>query len=223
MFSRRVAKTAWSVKAAFLAAVTAWSLPASAAELAALVMEAAGAEPVLSRDSLVSPGQTFDLGSEGRVTLAYLSSCVMETIEGGRFTVGAEQSEVTGGKVERTAAECLAGGPTIQTGADSESGGAFSRDPFAPPLVKSTQPILLLPGIAADARVHFVIARIDAKTKPISLEAQGPVLDLMRVQQALALGGKYKVEAEGRTVTFAVIGDPPPGGASTFERIVVMQ
>jgi hypothetical protein len=186
-------------------------------------MEAAGANPVLARDSLVSPGQSFDLGADGKVTLTYLSSCVVERIEGGRFTVGAQQSEVTDGKVQRSAADCMGAGATIEAGSDSESGGAFSRDPFAPPLVRSTQPIILLPGIAADRRVRVVIARIDAKTKPLALEAQGPVLDLMRIQQALALGGKYKVEAEGRTVTFAVIGDPPPGGASTFERIVVMQ
>jgi hypothetical protein len=223
MSSRKSTKTAWSVKVLFLTALMIGSLPASAAELAALVMAAAGVNPELARDSLVSPGQSFDLGADGKVTLAYLSSCVVERIEGGRFTVGSDQSEVTDGKVERSASDCLAAGTTIETGPDAESGGAYSRDPFAPREVKATQPIIMIPGIARDRRVHFVIERIDTKTTSLVLDSEGPVLDLMRVERALALGGKYKVEADGRTATFTVIGEPPPAGASTSERIVVMQ
>lgn len=228
MFFRKGAQTAksvtaWPAQAVLLAGLMLGSLPASAAELAALVLEAAGTEPALLRDSLVSPGQSFDLGTTGKVTLAYLSSCVVETIEGGRITVGTGQSAVIGGKVERSASDCLAASSRLETGADAESGGAYSRDPFAPRVVLSPQPIIMLPGIAPDRRVRVVIERIDTKTTPLALDSAGPVLDLMRVQRALALGGKYKVEAEGRTATFTVVGDPPPAGAGNLERIVVMQ
>lgn len=199
--------------------------PASAAELAALVTEAAGAAPELVRDSLLSPGQAFDLGAEGRVVLAYFQSCVVETIHGGRFTVGTDWSDVVGGEVVRDVYGCQ--GTTIQAGVDAESGGVYSRSIPVPATtgttIRTTQPILLVPGIDAGHKVHFMIERLDLVSQSLALDCDGPVLDLMHVEQALVLGGKYKASAEGRTVIFTIVGDPPAAHALTFARLVVLR
>ena len=199
--------------------------PASAAELAALVTEAAGAAPELVRDSLVSPGQSFDLGEEGSVVLAYFQSCVVETIHGGRFTVGTDWSDVVGGEVVRDVYVCQ--GTTIQAGGDAESGGVYSRSFPVPATtgttIRTTQPILLVPGIDAGHKVHFTIERLDLTSPSLALDRDGPVLDLVHVKQALVLGGRYKASAEGRTVVFTVVGNPPAAHASTFVRLVVLR
>jgi len=196
---------------------------AVAGELAALVTEVTISRPALQPDTILAPGQSFNLGSNGRVVLAYFESCVLETIQGGHFTVGTEHSEVTDGEVNRTTFDCLGKDGMIAAGPDAEAGGAYSRSPLEPPVVATTQPILLVPGIEAGRKIHLTISRLDAKAEPLSLDSVGPVLDLMRIQAALALGGKYKAEVDDRSTTFRVANDPSPGGISTFGRIVVLK
>jgi hypothetical protein len=205
-----------------VAALVLGRAPAFAVELAALVTEASGAHPELVRDSLLSPGQAFDLGPEGRVVLAYFQSCVTETIRGGRFTVGADRSQVIGGEVVREFYECL-GNTAIAAGADAESGGVYSRSISAPETIRTTQPILLVSGIDAGQKVHFTIERLDQASPSLALERDGPVLDLMHIEKALAPGGKYKVSAEGRTAIFIIVDDPPAVPVSTFARLIVLQ
>jgi hypothetical protein len=115
------------------------------------------------------------------------------------------------------------GATTLSAGPDAESGGAYSRDPFAPAVIASPQPILMAPGLASGGTLQFRIDRLDQKTQPVIVDSAGPVLDLMRIQRALALGGHYKVTAGGKMATFSVAEEPPAAGASTFARIVVLQ
>jgi hypothetical protein len=54
----------------------------------------------------VAPGTKIELGPKGSIVLSYMKSCRRETITGGTVTVGAEQSTVDNGKVERTVVDC---------------------------------------------------------------------------------------------------------------------
>jgi hypothetical protein len=49
----------------------------------------------------VAAGKQIRLGNQDTLVLSYLKSCWRETIAGGTVTVGAEQSDVAGGHVER--------------------------------------------------------------------------------------------------------------------------
>src|SRR5205085_262867 len=54
----------------------------------------------------VSPGKVIKLGGNGSIVLAYLASCLRETITGGVVIVGAEQSQVSLGEVSREKPSC---------------------------------------------------------------------------------------------------------------------
>ena len=54
-------------------------------------------------------GRRLDLGSDGWIEIDYFSSCLHERIVGGSVTVGADRSDMSGGKVERRQVECDAG------------------------------------------------------------------------------------------------------------------
>jgi hypothetical protein len=157
---------------------------ASAQDLAALVSDASDATPKLAQDDVLSVGAQFDLGTDGTVTLTYLNSCNLESIVGGHVTIGTEQSTVTGGKVTLQKLNCFNADEPLSAPGNGEAGGAFSRDPFADPVVQSTQPIFIASQSSLRAKTTFVIQRLDSDEKPIERHAEGAVLDLMRCEVA---------------------------------------
>ena len=58
----------------------------------------------------VVPGKVIRLGPNDSIVLGYLASCWRETITGGTVRVGAEQSMVHDGQIERVKVDCDGGG-----------------------------------------------------------------------------------------------------------------
>ena len=54
----------------------------------------------------LTAGQTVILQAGEALTLVYLASCVQETITGGVVTIGARQSSISGGDVQRVNVVC---------------------------------------------------------------------------------------------------------------------
>lgn len=73
---------------------------------AAIVEEASAGRSDIQAMDFLSKGQTVFLKEGEGLTLVYLSSCLQETITGGTVTIGARQSIVTGGDVERVNVIC---------------------------------------------------------------------------------------------------------------------
>ena len=78
----------------------------------------------------VEPGQVIKLGPHDTLVIGYLKSCWHETITGGTVTVGAAESDVQGGQVERSQTTCD-GGKMLLTSqlADASAGAAFRAPP----------------------------------------------------------------------------------------------
>ncbi len=95
--------------AAFLGGMLAFAGAAAAQPPAAVVEDVTGKSAGVEMMDYVDVGKTIHLEPSDSLVLSYMKSCVRETITGGTVTVGAEQSDVQSGKVERTKVECDAG------------------------------------------------------------------------------------------------------------------
>src|SRR4051794_37521374 len=88
-----------------MAAASAAAAPVQVALVENLTGSPAGVEFM----DYLETGKTIELGSRDTIVLSYMSSCMRETITGGKVTVGTDQSEVQAGKVTRTKVACDAG------------------------------------------------------------------------------------------------------------------
>ncbi len=77
-------------------------------------------------------GQTIRLGPSDTLVLTYLNSCIRETITGAIVTVGINYSEVQGGRVTRTKAECGEGMFILTGNSEIEFAGRALRGLPAP-------------------------------------------------------------------------------------------
>src|SRR4029079_14062974 len=72
----------------------------------ALVEDIKGASTDVEFMDYVGAGQVIKLQPRDVLVLSYLKSCEHETITGGTVRIGADKSEVEGGKVARTKLRC---------------------------------------------------------------------------------------------------------------------
>jgi hypothetical protein len=203
------------------AALTAAS-PALAAAPAALVEEVSGATGVQPFD-YVESGRTLALGSGGIVVLGYLKSCLKETITGGTVTIGAEQSAVVGGKVERERVECDGGNLRLTAEQAGKSGvTVFRVTPGTEPVVRvfALSPALSLGRHAGKAGATVVVERIDKPDRPQSFAAAGAAIDLAKAGVKLARGGLYRARIGDDSVQFRIDPLAVEGPAPALSRLV---
>ena len=188
---------------AFLLALTLLiaSLPVGAQEPTVIVEDVANIDSPQAFDYL-QPGEQIDLTNGATVILGYLTSCLRETIVGGKVTIGERESEVTGGMVTQEYVECH-GGSVNLTAQQAETSGV----------------IVLRGGAGDDAIVVYslhpffdfqspisqvTIRRVDTYGKPIILTPSGRTLDLKETGRSLVAGGTYDVEIAERIRTIAI-------------------
>jgi hypothetical protein len=209
--SDAIAMSARALAAAILLAVLLPSAgtPALAAAPAALVEDVsdgvAGVQPM----DYLSAGQTVTLGAGQTLTLSYLDSCVNETITGaGGVTVGARESSVAGGKIDRHTLPCDGGKLLLAANEAGKAGvTVFRSAPIALPGAKpkpdltlyNTRPLLVL---AAPGPVTF--ERLDETgAAPVTVNVPGTLLDTAKggspLAAGLAAGGLYKVAAGAKS------------------------
>jgi len=196
---------------ALMALASASPVWAQAPQPAALVEDVSAGVAGVGAFDYVSAGKRIELGSAGKLTLAYLASCVEETIAGGNVAVGAEQSVVTGGAVQRRTVACA--GKTMQLTAEQsgKSGGLVFRKPPGtaaqaerPMLIPNPGPVVSLPKAG-----RLTIARVDGTGAPIVLDLPGKPVDLATRGLGLAPGGAYRASYGASTIVFQI--DAPSG------------
>lgn len=214
-----------AMTATVLAGPAAHGAGAQSAAPAALVEDVSPGVTGLEAFDYVPAGKQIQLGSAGKLVLGYLASCVEETILGGAVTVGAEQSTVAGGSIERKTIAC-AGQPMQLTAEQSgKSGGlVFRRPPSTstapapaadhPRLIPGSGPVISLPKPG-----RVTISRVDAKAPPVMLDLPAKPVDLGKRGVQLAPGGTYRASYGASAVLFEVDARST-GEASPLARLI---
>ncbi len=209
---------AWVFLGLFLLMPTLWAAPA------ALVEDVSAQGAKVQMLDFVSPGDVVDLGADGSLSLGYLNSCVQEQITGGTVTVGEHESQVTGGKVERSTTQCDGGGLALAANQAVHSGAVAMRDIGTETKLKLTvhdlSPLFLLPKAG-----KVVIKRVDqtGERHRFRIKSEGDeraTLDLHKEQVKLAAGGEYMITAGGIALVFQVASDATTGKVGTLGRLV---
>jgi hypothetical protein len=195
--------------AAALLGVTLSAGPSLAQHASAIVEDVRAPSAGVSQFEYVMPGRVIDLGSDGSLTLGYLGSCERERIEGGRVTVGNDQSNVQGGVVKRLKIACDGGSFQLTEQQSQQSLVAVFRDydankdkhlPAAQVRLYGTSPLVTVAAPGGVLEIH----RIDRVEQPITVPLDRTAVDLATLGISLTPGGLYQAKAQGRGVTFKI-------------------
>ena len=113
----------------------------------------------------VGTGQVIKLEPRDVLVLSYLKSCQHETITGGTVFVGAERSDVQGGKIVRAKVPCDGGKMRLTSQqANTSAASAFRlQSADIEPTLYARTPVVQLPKVLASADRTLVIERIDRR------------------------------------------------------------
>jgi hypothetical protein len=198
----------------------------------AVVADIGGAPPGIQLMDYVVPGQVIHLGPQDTVVLGYLRSCWNETITGGTVTVGTEQSDVQGGKVEREKVTCEGGKMMLTAELAGKSGAMVFRE--APKRqLPTVHPEFTLYGLSPVIEVKpngvLVIERVDQPSEHYEITLAGAdllhgrFLDVAKVGVTLAAGGIYRAKAGTQEMIFQIDRQAKPGPSPLVGRLLRLQ
>jgi hypothetical protein len=157
-------------------------------------------------------GQVVRLQPDEKLVLGYLRSCLQEKISSGTVTIGAEQSDVTGGSLERGKVACDTTQATLTPDQLKKSGAMAFR--AGPKKGKPGQPQVTIygtsPVIEAKGAGKLTVERLDqpGEKLQVPIEAshliRGAFFDLAKAGHALAAGGTYRASLGGNELVFRV-------------------
>lgn len=158
----------------------------------------------------VTAGQVIKLGTDGAIVLAYLSSCVRETISGGVVVVGADESKVSLADVTREKILCD-GARTQVTNAAAQGGGMAFRNPQHQPAptvqltIYGLSPLFEVtePGTLVVERIDKPGERYETKLSTGSL-TKAKFHDLAAANTQLKRGGIYAATLGSHKIVFKV-------------------
>ena len=132
--SRFMARAAGQGRLAALAVAGAMAASAAAADSTGVALvEQVGSPPGVEFMDYVRAGQIIRLGSHQTIVLAYVRSCLRETITGpGTVTIGTDRSDVQSADVRRTRGQCNVG-KAIVPDVQGEFGARSFRGPHSHP------------------------------------------------------------------------------------------
>jgi hypothetical protein len=187
--------------------------PAIAETPAAIVEDVQGKVDGAEFMDYVAPGKIIKLGPNATLVLGYLKSCWRETITGGVVLVGAEQSSVQLGDVQRVKVPCDANAVQLSEREANHSAASTFRtmqsDQTGTPS-KLTTIYGVSPLVESKVGGTLAIERIDAKEAPLSVPLKKDILvrgrfyDLAKAGKALTPGGTYLAVLGARRFTFQV-------------------
>jgi hypothetical protein len=218
------------------AAVTAAPMVAFAADPVALIEEAPENRDDIIFMDFAYPGTQYTLAATETLVLGYMSSCMRETITGGTVKVGADQSEVTGGKVKRETVTCdnkvmdLASNDATEAGVAVFRGyspkGAGPAPSKSPAEIQGTVPVLqdLVPIIKMrkppEADEVFTITKLGSiEGFSVPIDKRG-IADLRKLGVELEAGERYTIGTQKRTLIVEVSYFAVSGGGP-LERLIV--
>ena len=180
----------------------------------------------------ISAGKQIRLGKQDMLVLSYLQSCWRETIAGGTVTVGAEQSDVQGGTVQRQKVDCDGDRLILTAQQASQSAGMLVRG-LIPAKPTIPEPEITLFGASPLVEIKgggtIVIERLDQPGSRETIDAsknqltRGAFYDFARTGKALVPGGLYRASAGTRKVVFKIDPGAKPGASPVLGRLLRLQ
>jgi hypothetical protein len=198
----------------------------------AVVEDVSGKPAGVELMDYVEPGKVLKLAAGDSIVLGYLKSCWRETIRGGTVTVGAEQSEVLGGTVERTKVGCDGGKMELAAAQSKQSAAMVFRKapgPNTPPRpqfkIYGRSPVVELRGGGT-----LVIERVDVPSgdrmeiaiAPADL-VRGAFYDLAMGGKNLKPGGVYRARVGDQQIVFEVDPGAKAGAEPVAGRLLRFQ
>ena len=194
--------------------------PASAQLAVAIIEDVKGRPAGVEFMDYVSPGQVIKLGPKDTVVIGYMKSCWRETITGGTITVGAEQSEVQAGKIDRTKVACDSSykqlteqqqgavGATVFRSLDQKTAAAQPAQASAAPIhgvvLYGTSPVI---EMKVDGKLEIERVDVPGERHVIFVGRNSLVrgfYDLAKVRRTLTPGGIYVARVGDRQTHFKV-------------------
>ncbi|WP_164937541.1 hypothetical protein [Bradyrhizobium guangxiense] len=187
--------------------------PALAETPAAIVEDVQGKVDGVEFMDYVAPGKIIKLGPKASITLSYLKSCLRETISEGVVLVGAEQSTVQLGDVQRAKVPCDTKAAQLSEREANQSAATTFRTmrsdtkgaPSKLPTIYGVAPL-----IQAKTGSTLVIERTDGKEPTISVALKSEVMtrgkfyDFAKAGKSLTPGGSYLASLGSKRYTFQV-------------------
>jgi hypothetical protein len=206
------------------AALFGWTSAAAAQSPTAIVESTNGQVSGADFMEYVIPGHVIKLGANGSVVLAYLTSCMRETISGGVVIVGNDESRVSLGEVSREKTNCDPAQAQVPVNASSGGGMVFRGRPEQQPAAPLPRVTIfsLTPLIDVGDAGKLTIERTDkpgevheAMLSKTALVKQ-KFYDLAAAKLELKPGGVYLATFGSRKMLFkvdqlATAGGPLPG------------
>lgn len=210
------------------ACLLAASCGAQAEPATAIVEEVQSKAAGLEAMDYLSPGKVLSLAKGDRIVLGYLKSCWRETIVEGTIVIGAEQSTVTDGKVERVKVLCDSRVYTLGAAQSKTSAAMAFRKP--PPKDHQAPEVTLYglsPVIECRIAGRLVIERLEPKGERIELDIgpadlqRGTFFDLAAVNKSLAAGGIYRASLGPlRPIVFRIDPQAKAGSGPVLGRLL---
>lgn len=191
---------------------------------AAIVEDVTGKVDGVEFMDYVAPGKVIKLGPKATVVLGYMKSCWRETITGGTVVVGAEESMVHLGDMQRVKVDCDASGIQLSDHEASQSAATTFRNlkpnqRAAPPPPPPLTLYGLSPVVEVKGNGTLIVERVDAQgeryTVPLKSSAlvRGKFYDFAQDKKSLTAGGTYTASQGSRRITFKI--DPHATSGST--------
>jgi hypothetical protein len=199
-----------ALAAGLLFASGTWAKPPAPLVPTALVEDVSSATADVEFMDYVGTGQVIKLAPKDVLVLSYLKSCAHETITGGTVLVGAERSEVQGGRIIRAKVACNGGRMQLASAEANASGASSFRLQSADtqPVLYALPPMVQLPKLQPGDSRTLVIERIDRPGERIEVavgDDSSAFYDLARADaKPLARGGTYRATLGRSKVTFKV-------------------
>lgn len=217
-------RTTGRVIGAVAAALLFISASDSHAAPAAIVEDSAPTVSGLGFMDYLDPGRVITLKPEDWLVLGYLSSCIREEIKGGTVTVGATESNVAGGKINRTVIPC--GGAAQLSQAQASKSGAIvlrkapSKQGSNAVPEPSTTILALSPILRSSASGAIKLQRLDQPGEPVILPVNARSADLLGLGIQLTPGGVYRASAGQTSTVFRIAPTATEAGGPILSRLV---
>jgi hypothetical protein len=178
----------------------------------------------------VGTGQVIKLGSSGALVLSYLKSCEHEVITGGTVTIGAERSEVDGGKVTRTKVACDGGKVEVSSQQATETAATAFRLQNASHEVTlyARAPMIEVPRLHPGDSRELVIERIDPPGEHFAIAiderlSRGGFYDLAKTSRILTPGAIYRASIGENKIIFKIDASAKSGRGPIVSRLLRFQ